>query len=94
MGCTYNEPSHPGDLNISENTPLHEAIIMRELHNEKLNLFRETAVIKSALKSQIIVTFDPIYLKELKNSTTETIKYTILQILTHLFQQYGQVPYH
>ena len=93
-GCTYNKPSHPGNLKIHENTLIHEAIIMRELHNKKLNLFREKTVIKSAIKSQIVAAIDPIYHKELKNSTMETIKHTILQILMHCFQQYGQVPYH
>ena len=67
---------------------------MRELHNEKLNLFRETAAIESAIKSQIVAAIDPIYLKEFKNSTTATIKHTISQILTYRFQRYGQVPYH
>ena len=66
---------------------------MRELYNEKLNLSCETAVIESAIKSQIVAAINPIYLKELKNSTTETIEHTISQILTHLFLRYGQVPY-
>ena len=37
-GCTYIKPTHPGDLNIKENTPLHEAIIMQEVHNKILHI--------------------------------------------------------
>ena len=79
---------HPGDVKIAENTPLHEAIIMRELQIKKLNLFREAASIETTTKSQIVAAINSIYLKELKNSTTETIEETISQILMHLFQQY------
>ena len=67
---------------------------MRKLHNKKLNLFRETFAIESAIKRQKVGEIKPIYLKELKNGTIEIIKHTISQILTHLFQRYGQVPYH
>ena len=56
-GYTYNKLSHPGDLKIGKNTPLYEAIIMRELQNKKLNLFRETAAIESTIKSQIVAAF-------------------------------------
>ena len=84
-GYTYTKPTHPGEMKINKNTPLHEAIIMQELHNEKLNLFHETAVIECAIKSQIVAAINSIYLKEFKNSTTETIEHTIV---THLFQQY------
>ena len=85
-GHIYTKPTHPGKLKIKENTPLHKVIIIQELHNEKLNLFRETAAIESSIKSQIVTAINPIYLKELKYSTTETIKHTIAQILIHLFQ--------
>ena len=87
-GYTYNKLSHPGDLKIGKNTPLYEAIIMRELQIKKLNLFREAASIETTTKSQIVAAINSIYLKELKNSTTETIEETISQILMHLFQQY------
>ena len=61
---------------------------MRELQIKKLNLFREAASIETTTKSQIVAAINSIYLKELKNSTTETIEETISQILMHLFQQY------
>ena len=67
---------------------------MRELHNVKLNLLRKTAAIESAIKSQIVAAINPIYLKKLKNSITETIEHKISQTSTHLFQRCGQVQYH
>ena len=35
-GTTYIKPEHPGELKIDDNTPIYEAIILRERHNEKL----------------------------------------------------------
>ena len=69
----YIKPEHRGELKIDDNTPLHEAIILCERHTKKLRLFRETVAIEVALNSQIISAIDPLYLKELKNPTTETI---------------------
>ena len=34
IGTTYKKPLHPGELAIEENTPLHETIILRKLHNQ------------------------------------------------------------
>ena len=65
---TYTKPTHLGELKIKETTPLHKAIIMRELHIEKLNLFGETAAIKSAIKSQIVTAINPIYLRNSKTA--------------------------
>ena len=78
-------------MKITDNTELHDAIILQEWHNKKLQLFRETLAVESILKSQIIASIDPIYLKDLKNTTTETITYTIPFIFTYLFQNFGQV---
>ena len=55
---------------------------MRELYNEKLIFFCEIAAFESAIKGQIVVTINPIYLKELKNSTIETIQDTISHLNT------------
>ena len=90
-GTVYKKCQHPCELKINENTNLQDAIILPESHNEKLHLSCETLAIKSILKSQITAALDPIYLKELRNTTTETITFTIPYIFTYLFQQYGQV---
>ena len=93
-GYTYTKPTHPGQLKIKENTPLHKAIIMQESNNEKLNLFCEINAIESAIKSQIVTAINPMYFNELKNNSTATIEHTIARMVMHFFQQYGQVPYH
>ena len=90
-GSAYTKPEYPSEFKIKNNTELHDVIILRELHNKKLQLFLEMLAIESVLKSQITASIDSIYLKELKNTTTETIRYTIPYIFTYLFQQYGQV---
>ena len=49
-------------------------------------------MIKAALKSQIISTANPMYLKKKKkNTTTKTVTFDIPYIFSHLFQQYGEV---
>ena len=65
-GTVHKKTEYPGELKIKDNTELHFAIILRELHNEKLQLFRATITVESILKSQIIASIDSIYLKELK----------------------------
>ena len=65
-GYTHIKPTYPGDLKIKVDILLHNVIIMRDLHNEKLNLFCELTVIKGTLKDQIVTTIDPIHFKELK----------------------------
>ena len=91
IGTTNKKIQHPGELKIKENTALHDTIILRELHNEKLQIFREKTAVKAALKSLIIAAINSIYLKELKNITTETITFTIPYIFTYLFQRYNEV---
>ena len=50
-----------------ENIALHNTIILRKFHNEKLKVFRESMTVEAVLKSQITAAVNPIYLKELKN---------------------------
>ena len=88
---TYNKPSHPIYLKISENTPLHEAIIMRELHNYKLNLFLETAAIESAIKSQIVAAIKPIYLK--KTSLFSFLHICLIYYLNLILWSYQKMAY-
>ena len=51
-GYTYTNPTHPGELKIAENIPLHKAIIMQELHNEKLDFFMTP--LQSKVQSRVI----------------------------------------
>ena len=50
-------------------------------------------LLKTHEKSQIIGAMDSTYIKELINSSTETILHDIPQIFTFLFDQYGHIKY-
>ena len=58
---TYKKPTQPGELKIKEDTPLHKAIILCELHNEIILIICETAVIEAMLKYQIISGVNTMY---------------------------------
>ena len=94
IGTIYKKLVHPGKLKIEENTALHNAIILQERHNEKLQVFRESTTVEAVFESQIIAAINPMYLKELKNNTRETVTFSITYIFTYLFQQYGEVSSH
>ena len=57
-----------------------------QIYKMQYYLFREALAIESILKSQITTALDPVYLKERRNTTTETITFTIPYIFTYLFQ--------
>ena len=87
----YVTPVHPGALTIPENTALHEAVRLREEHQENIRLFRETVDVKNALMKQITATIDANYIKELRNPLTDNITRPIYEVLTFLFTRYGFV---
>ena len=87
----YVTPVHPGPLTIAENTALHEAVRRREEHVEAIRLFRETVDVKNALMKQITATIDGKYIKELKNTLTDSITRPIHEVLTFLITRYGNV---
>ena len=92
-GENYIKTSHPGPLQIPPGTQIHGHLHLWKDHQNELNLFCETVALKSTLKYQIIGTIDPLYMKEFKNSFTETIMNSILQIFQYLFKWYGCVDY-
>ena len=47
----YTEQTHPGSLNIPIATAHHEAVRLREKHNEKLYIFCEALNIENIFKS-------------------------------------------
>ena len=52
-------------------------MMLCELYNETLHLFREKAAIESAPKIQVISAINLMFFKELKNTTTKTITFNI-----------------
>ena len=90
-GSHYVRPVHPSILLIPKDTTHHEAVRLREEHNENIRLFHETMDVNNALMKQIINTIDADYIKELQNEIISKITKTIPQVLTFLFTRYGEV---
>lgn len=91
VNSEYVRPVHPGALVIPANTALHEAVRLREEHQQRIQTFHEVIQVENALKTHITKTIEKIYIDELKNSVTNTITMTVPEILTFLFTRYGQV---
>ena len=64
-----------------------------EEYNQQVNSIREIFAVENPLKSQIIGAIEPIYIKELINSSTESILHDKQQIFTFLFDLYGRIDY-
>jgi len=87
----YVAPPHPGPLVIVANTAHHEAVRLREVHQEEVQLFRETVDVKNALMKQITSSIDSKFIKELKNPLTDTITRPVHDVLHFLMTRYGHV---
>ena len=90
-GCHFAKPIHPGKLTIPDGSALHDAIRLDEEHIQQLNHFHKILTVEYTLKSQIIGALDSTYIKELINSSTETILYRISKIFIFLFDPYGNI---
>jgi hypothetical protein len=83
--------TEPGQLEIPENTNGYNTARLTREHTEKVRSFREVADVKKALIKQIVATIEPVYLRTLRNSDTNSITRDIPSILGYLFQRYGKV---
>ena len=54
-------------------------------------MYRETVDVKKALTKQIVAATENKYLQVIENSITESIIKTVLEIIQHLLNNYGQV---
>ena len=64
---------------------------MREDHKEAVKIYKETVNVDRALKVQAIEAIEPLYIQTLKNSHTMKIHQSVPDILTFLFQCYGEI---
>ena len=87
----YVRPLHPGVLIIPPNATERTEKRLRDEYKRLMALFHETVNLENALKKQITGTIDDLYLEELRDSTTNTILFTIPFILNHLFTNYGEI---
>jgi hypothetical protein len=86
----YVEPNRP-QLMIPAGTAHHEAVRLRDENDKALAAYHECKNIKRTLIKQIVAAIEPEYLKELRNTTTDTITSEVHEVLTHLFETYGHV---
>ena len=87
----YVRPAMPAPLVIPPGSTQHQATRLREDWREAKDLFRETVDLENALKKQLIEAIDDEYLQELRNPVTNSITQPIAQVITHLFDRYGEV---
>ena len=83
--------NQPGLLDVPAGTTAHETARLTREHNELIRSFREVADVKKSLIKQIVATIEPVYLRTLRNSDTNSITRELPSILGYLFHRYGRV---
>ena len=84
-------PVHPGNLVIPPGTPNNQATVLREDHKEDIRVFKEATNVEKALIKQLGQALPELYLKRFRNRHTNSITTPIPDILTHLFEAYGNI---
>ena len=67
---------------------------MRIAHTKILCLFREVTVVEQALVQRIVATVKKAYLPDIHNCTNNYINDTVVDVLTHLQDNCGQLIPH
>ena len=84
-------PTHPGPLEIYDNTTQHAATRMLKIHKDAIHNFHETIDIQKALAKKIVQMIDATYIHTICDRKTNTITENIQKVLAHLIQRYGIV---
>ena len=87
----YVRPLHPGVSVIPPGTPNWQAQMLREDHKEAIRLFNEITNIEKALLKQLGKALPDLYLKQFRNSHSNTITTNLPTILEFLFTTYGDI---
>ena len=87
-------PTHPGPLIILDSTTAHVNSNIQIAHTDEVHIFQEVTGFKQALMQQIVATVKEVYLTDICNSMTNSINDTIVEVLTHLQENYGQLMEH
>ena len=90
----YLRPTNPGRLQIANDLTQYQIAQARDQHNEATRVFREIVSVERALIQQIVLAIEPKFLRALRTSGTNKLNRTIPQVLTHLFETYGDVTPH
>jgi hypothetical protein len=94
-GIAFVAPANPGHVPIiaAGTTQFNMAELVRQ-HTENKRLWLEYQTVGKALRQQAISAIDDIYLRTLRNPITGYATVTVLDLLTHLFTNYGRVTPH
>ena len=87
----YIFPAHPGPLEILALTAQHAETRMREDHKVIIRVFRKATDLQKAVTRQIVKARDPIYIKTLRDRSTNTIQVSVHMVLAYLFTTYGTI---
>ena len=90
-GTPYNRPVYPGALVIPPATTNVQAQMMREQHQQDLQVFHESEAVHNALVQQVVKAVEPMYLKAMRNPVTQAFLVPLSEILQHLMTVYGKL---
>jgi hypothetical protein len=87
------DPINPGPTPsvLPANATAAQINATRYRHMENIKLFRTYNNVQNALKQQLLVAIDDIYVQTLRNTHTAYAMVTTLPILTHLYTTYGKL---
>ena len=89
--AAWQRPTHPGVMQIPANATAAQATAQRDAHDEAICVYNEAIDMEQALKQQIQGAIAPKHLKGITDRTTQRLIGTIPEIVTWLYDQYGQV---
>ena len=84
-------PTHPVPLTIPDGTTAHSNPNMLTANTKKVLLFREVKVVEQTLMQQIVTTVKEAYLTDIRDRIKNSINDTMLDMLTQLQDNYGQL---
>ena len=86
----YVQPVHPGQA-APVGTTQYETVRLQDDYKREIPLFWEVTDIEKAITKLIVQVIDEIYLKSLRNQSTNTIQLNLAQILDFFFDRWGIV---
>jgi len=86
------EPANPGMLaEIPRNATTRQATNLQRAFNENRRIFNQYNATDKALKQQILIAVNDIYIKALKHPISAYSAVTTKQLLAHLYERYGNL---
>ena len=85
------QPVHPGAVIIPAGATQHIIRTIQDRHKEELRLFREYQGVEAAFQQQLVEAVDPMYLKALRDATTNSIGLPIYDVIRYLYDTYDDI---